>query len=82
MNEVSLDQKIIDGLSQICKIKNYKVIKKIEITVNDNIDINQQKLKLQLVQGLPKYISKRTKFNIGKEDLGELKAIIKHVDGR
>ncbi|MFP4698258.1 MAG: hypothetical protein ACLFMO_06085 [Eubacteriales bacterium] len=81
MTDKFLYQKIFEGVDSLCKQKGFNNIKRIELVINKDSEINSKMLKRDLINHLPLYVTKKTKVIVKKDEIGGIKAIIKNVEG-
>jgi len=81
MHDTFLLNKISQGLKEICDQNKINKIEQFTLVVNHDSHINEENLREHLNTHNKEIISKELKMEIQREDIEELTAIIKSIQG-
>lgn len=81
MHDTYLLNNISKALKEICEKNNINRVNEVVITVNNDSHINQSNLHEHLSKEHRSLIGEWTNIRVIKDDIGELKAIIRMVQG-
>lgn len=81
MHDSNLMEKISSGVSEICDKASLKKISLMEIVVGMDSHITEESLLEHLIDLNGEFVDKYTKIDVTYEDIPELMAIIKKVEG-
>lgn len=81
MHDTFLLNNISEKLKEICKKNNIGKVNEVIVTVNNDSHINESNLHEHLMLENKNLITQQTNVKVVKDDIGELKAIIKMIQG-
>jgi len=81
MHDSFLMQNISSAVKEICSKNNLKRVSNIEISLDHNSHITEENLLEHLIDLNSQVVDRNTKIKVNYEDMEELMAIIRKVEG-